>query len=363
MHSLAECREVDVSVFETGVPLETDLYYEAKGNLVLLCPAADVDAEMLELIHRHAGFNDRLFVKNEAYEPLLRRSRRQRAERTRAEFLTQYGTMHMQSNALFQRTIQTGALSKASTDAVSREVVTTLEKTGLSPIIEGINRSRGADEYLYAHSVNVSLLNGLMGKWLGLTPTEVKALADIGLLHDIGKIRIPPQIVNKPGKLTEGEFRVMKMHAVCSYDIARAAGGYSEAVLAGIRSHHEKVNGSGYPDNLESGEIPLFARICAISDLYDAMIAARAYKEAASPFNVLAEFAKSRFAYLDIALVEVFLDRIPYELAGQKVKMSDGSVGLVEYVDRYDFAHPIVSVGGRVFTTDGDVTCVALVQE
>lgn len=149
------------------------------------------------------------------------------------------------------------------------------------------------DENLQRHSLNVAFTNGVIGQWLKLPEPVIKKLVCAGLVHDIGKTKIPEEILNAPRRLTEEEFEIIKAHPVYSYELLWD--NVDEDIRLAARHHHERLDGKGYPDQIAGDEISLLARITAISDVYDAMISQRSYKESMIPFDVLEKFKRANF--------------------------------------------------------------------
>ena len=143
-----------------------------------------------------------------------------------------------------------------------------------------------------AHSWRVALYSQLMSEAAGLDRDEVLRLMYAAVLHDIGKIDIPHRILAKPGRLSEAEFEIIKTHTILGYDRLRRMGETDSNTLALVRSHHERLDGSGYPDGLSGGDIPIAARCFAVIDTFDAMTSIRPYRprvEDAAPEKALAE--------------------------------------------------------------------------
>ena len=133
------------------------------------------------------------------------------------------------------------------------------------------------------HSVAVCALMIALGKQMGMSKAQVAEAGMAGLLHDLGKAVMPVDILNKPGKLTEDEFSIMKSHSVKGYEILLEGGQAKPSALDVTLHHHEKINGLGYPHNLVGENISVFARMAAICDVYDAITSSRPYKEGGSP--------------------------------------------------------------------------------
>jgi len=243
--------------------------------------------------------------------------------------------------------------------SVSAELSNRLEVTSPSVILSLINALAPVDEYLQRHCVNVSLLNGLIGQWLGLEKKEIDKLVLVGLLHDCGKALVPSQVLTVPRKLTIIEFEVIKMHSVYSYDLLTD---FPQSVRQGARYHHEKVNGKGYPNHLTNEDIPWEARITAISDIYDAMVSQRAYKDPRSPFSIMAMLSRLRDSEVDGRLVDVFIKSMPEELMDKPVVMSDGSTGVLRSYDPDDIEYPMIEVGGRIIKSDEQYHCIAMLN-
>jgi len=134
------------------------------------------------------------------------------------------------------------------------------------------------DPYTAGHSYRVTVMALRLGEAMGLSAEQLRALAQAGLVHDVGKLRVPDHILNKPGPLTQQERRIIEEHPVTGYEMCSRLGFMPEE-LAIIRHHHERWDGTGYPDGLKGEEIPLLARILAVADVYDALTSRRAYRE------------------------------------------------------------------------------------
>lgn len=191
-----------------------------------------------------------------------------------------------------------------------------------------ITRMREKDTYLLEHSINVSILISIFAKHLGFEKDLIEELATGALLHDIGKIQIPDEILNKPGKLTEQEYKVIQDHALFSKQILEKAGLTGIPVdIAGF--HHERLDGSGYPFGKPANEISQYVRMASIVDVYDALTAERVYKAGMEPikaFKILKDGCPDSF---DGELLTKFIQCIGIHPVGTLVKLSSQKVGLV----------------------------------
>ena len=248
-------------------------------------------------------------------------------------------------------------LSLAELSTVSEELSRTVEATAPSVIIDLVSALASADEYLQRHCVNVGMLNGLFGKWMGVEKGIVDTLVLVGLLHDCGKAPIPNKIWGMPRPLTIVEFEVVKTHPVYTGNLMS---GFPDSVRQAARGHHEKINGRGYPEGLSGTGIPYMARISAVSDIYDAMVSKRSYKNPNSPFKILAIIDSLRDTELDGELVDVFIHNMSDEMVGKLVSLSDERIGRVLSVDFQNLEFPVVDVDGEVIQTSRDLSCVSL---
>lgn len=168
------------------------------------------------------------------------------------------------------------------------------------------------DEYTRGHSQRVSELSLMIGERMGLGHEALEELRIGTILHDIGKIGVPDAILNKRGGLTDEEFMVMRQHPVIGYEICRPLM-LTEGILMIIRNHHEKLDGSGYPDGLKGGELPLSLRIVCVVDAFDAMSSRRPYRGVMDPMHVQAELSKGAGTQFDPVIVEVLRELLPSE--------------------------------------------------
>lgn len=178
------------------------------------------------------------------------------------------------------------------------------------------------DSYTHGHSIRVAEYCLILGKELGLSEVLLLELELSALLHDIGKIGIPDTVLLKPDRLTKAEFEIMKSHPVRSAKVLEKIS-LLKNLIPGIRHHHERIDGMGYPDGLRGKEIPIFARIILIADTYDAMTSTRPYRLALSKETAFAELRKFSGSQFDSEFVEKFIDAI----LRSKSQFSQNSVG------------------------------------
>jgi len=199
-------------------------------------------------------------------------------------------------------------------------------------------------EYLFRHSVNVAFLAGMIGKWLHWSETQIQQLVVAGMLHDIGKMRIPVDILDKPNRLLPEEMDVMKQHPVLGYEILQEVAVLDETIKQGILQHHERFDKSGYPAALPKSDISQIAKVIAVADVYDAMISIRVYRKAMSPIAVMHEIYNQMFVKLDLRICSMFIQYAKQALIGSLVKLSNGLVAKIIYLHSDGFMEPIVQI-------------------
>ncbi|QFR48525.1 HD-GYP domain-containing protein [Sulfurimonas lithotrophica] len=159
------------------------------------------------------------------------------------------------------------------------------------------------DYYTHTHSINVSIYALSLGNFLSLSTKELEELGEAALLHDLGKSKIDSNIINKKGSLTIQEFKIMKKHPSFGVSIGLKLGIKNKNILEGIKYHHEKMDGSGYPNGLYNDEIPLYAKIICICDIFDALTSQRSYKQAMTSYEALKLMKVEMNRHIDLKLL------------------------------------------------------------
>ncbi|NVD06555.1 HD-GYP domain-containing protein [Vibrio sp. JPW-9-11-11] len=198
-----------------------------------------------------------------------------------------------------------------------------------SDAMQCVSALRNKDEYLLEHSVNVATLLVTFGKHLGLPKETLKQMAIGGIIHDVGKTKVDDKVLHKPARLTPEEFEHMKLHQVFAKEIIKPIRGLSAVSRDVCLMHHEKLDGTGYPNGLTAEQMPIHGRMSCIVDIYDALTADRCYKQgmsSAEAFKILLSLTPN---HLDKELVYKFINCIGIFPVGALVELSDGKVGIV----------------------------------
>lgn len=219
-----------------------------------------------------------------------------------------------------------------------------------------------SDEYTFKHSVDVATMAMIIGKKYGLEDKELRELGIAGLLHDVGKTRIPKEILNKAGRLTEEEFALMKQHTLFGFEILKKRNQFSEAIMRGVLQHHEKINGKGYPLGVSADKIHCYARIISVADVYDALVTERPYKSAFSKRDAV-EMIMAMTGELDIDAMKSFLGSVILYPVDSIVQLSNGEKAkVVENNTEYVLRPKVVGLkSGKLYNLAEDVKCASII--
>ncbi|MGP1716394.1 MAG: HD-GYP domain-containing protein [Methylophilus sp.] len=230
-----------------------------------------------------------------------------------------------------------------------------IEAASVMPLVEEISASvsrnthalislvrlKTADDYTYMHSIAVSALMTNLAKELKLSEVEVKQAGLAGLMHDMGKAEVPLQILNKPGSLTDNEFDVIRQHPQIGHDMLLKANITDAVTLDVCLHHHEKVDGSGYPERLSGDNLSIYARMGAICDVYDALTSTRAYKPGWEPGIALKRMA-SWNGHFDPVVLEAFVKSMGIYPIGTVVMLKSGRLAVVVRQSPDSLLRPVV---------------------
>ena len=206
-----------------------------------------------------------------------------------------------------------------------------------------LHNLRSSDDSVYSHSLNVAMISRILGKWLKWNSSDLDSLVIAGLLHDIGKILIPSEILNKEGKLTDEEFEQIRWHPRSGYDLIKDLKVDSRIKKAALQ-HHERCDGSGYPMQVSEIMLDDFAMVVAIADVYDAMTAARKYRAPLCPFQVIREFERDGYHKYKTEFLLTFLRHIATTYQNNRVILSDGQAAKIILLNQNTLSEPLVQL-------------------
>ena len=353
---------ISIYYLREGLVLTDDIF-NYNGKLLLVSRGTVMTKQLIEHLMKFNKVERNIRVSAKLHQELIEQGIPEQFTQKYLEDNIGYTEVKDETKKMIDEIESTNSISHTQTDEITNLLLDKVWTVAPALLFQCINGGNEIDEYLYRHSANVGLINGLMGKWLNLEKSDVDALVLLGLVHDVGKVKVDQEILNSPRKLTDAEFAIVKSHSKFSYDMLTVDKLFEDRVCLGALYHHERMNGTGYPNALTADDIPVFARITSIADIYDAMVSKRVYKQAQSPFTVLLNLQQGSFAGLDIRLVNVFMTYMPFELIDKPVLLSNGSVGIVKHIDMTNLEFPMVQIGEEIIFTSPDLHCVSMVAD
>ena len=217
---------------------------------------------------------------------------------------------------------------------------------GKISILDMLQNMRDYDDDTYAHSLNVGLICNVLAGWLKLNDEEIELATACGLFHDIGKLKVPPEVIRKPSRLSMEEYLQVREHTVEGYKILREQKMNAHMQNAALM-HHERMDGTGYPLNLKGNQIDRYASLVAIADVYDAMTSKRVYRAALCPFTVIEIFEQEGFQRYDTEFLLPFLDHVVNTYLQNRCELSDGRIGTIVYINKDQLSRPTVDCDGQ----------------
>ena len=254
----------------------------------------------------------------------------------------------------FSRVISDRSYTIDTQDLVESIAPLFVAKKTITEILDMISQMHTMDDSVYAHSINVAVICRVIGRWLHLEKNDLDVLTCCGLFHDIGKLSIPDEVLNKPGKLTDEEFALIKSHPKAGYELLRNQN-VDLRIKQSALMHHERYDGSGYPMGLTSDMLADEAMIVAIADVYDAMTATRSYRAQLCPFEVIAKFEQEGFQKYHTKYIYVFLNNIANTYQNNRVMLNDGRACKIVMLNQNTLSRPIVQLD--------DESCIDLSTE
>lgn len=252
--------------------------------------------------------------------------------------------------------VQIGKLHEALTNALTAEQPFDADAllTGTLGLVEDAKNIAGVFDMLhcmreydgstFAHCINVALICNVAAKWMGMSVEEIRTASACGLFHDIGKLRIPKSILDKPDKLTPDEYDVIKTHPVSGYKLLLKQKA-EPAVCNAALMHHERCDGTGYPLGLKGDKIDRFAKLVSIADVYDAMTASRVYRGPLCPFTVIELFEREGLQQYDPQYIMTFLENVVNTYILNRCRLNNGQEGDIIYINREKLSRPMIQCG------------------
>lgn len=247
-----------------------------------------------------------------------------------------------------------------TTDSIANDLLDAIDSNNAIAI--DIGELKTSDEYTFKHSVDVATISMVLAKQQGLSRKEIYDIGVAGLLHDVGKTKVPTSILNKPGRLDDNEFEVMKQHSVFGYRMLKDQPEFNKEICLAVLQHHEKINGRGYPLGANEEQITPYAKILSVADIYDALVTERPYKQAFSQRDAV-EMIMSMTGELDMTAMKSFLESMILYPVGCIVDLSNGEKAKVVKNNPHYILRPVV-VGlqtGNVYDLGEDLNCASII--
>ncbi|MFV0516051.1 MAG: HD-GYP domain-containing protein [Aminipila sp.] len=199
-------------------------------------------------------------------------------------------------------------------------------------------------DLVYTHSINVGMIAGQLGRWLGFSEADVQLLTTCGLFHDIGKLLIPREIVEKPGKLTDVEYKIIQTHTIKGYELLEQFDSLDDRIKKVALFHHERCDGTGYPMNFNCEQLDSFSKIIAIADTYEAMTSERSYRSPICPFTVATYFEEEGLKKYEPKYVLKFIDKMLVSYLHSKVVLNTNQLATVIMINKSQKSKPLVAL-------------------
>ena len=330
-----------------GMTLAEDVY---KGTQLLIQKGTVVDNEVLNILRYSSIVSVAVYGMdmNRKNEPDIEIPQQTHSEKVRkSESFKIFEEQFQESTEEFTYTLTDIATKNNDVDidglfASANEIMA--GETNTYHLMDILSNIRYFDDSTYAHSLNVALLANIFGRWLHMNDHDLKVLTVAGMLHDIGKVLMPPEIIKKPEPLTPEEYDIIKTHPFKGYQLLKQKN-VDENICRAALLHHEKCDGSGYPIGMTREKISEVAKIITIVDIYEAMTANRCYRAGLCPFDVIKMFEDEGFTKYDPKYLVPFLHGISDTYLHNTVLLNDGRKGEIIMTNKNLVSRPSIMAG------------------
>lgn len=263
--------------------------------------------------------------------------------------------------SVMNEVIEGGAL--LDIDKLMKRTLHFLDSNAVSAnIFDMLHCMRTYEDDTYAHGMNVALICNVLARWLRMTEDQIHIATIGGLLHDVGKTKIPDSIMKKPGSLSNQEYAVIKTHPREGYRILQNSQ-LNVDIMNAVLLHHERCDGSGYPFGFTDEKINTYAKLVAIADVYDSMTSARIHRSPLCPFTAISLFESEGLQKYDAHFILTFLENIVNTYLLNKVRLSNGQTGTIVFINKNKLSAPTIQTdsGFLDLSANPDITIEALI--
>ena len=325
----------DTVVLSAGTELTT--------GLIMNLQAMDIDfvfvegeEETIEIdpdyLHGESGSGDVL----ESPQPVVKAEKREVSRQEKFEIAVQY------YRAMYEDVSNGGTVNHLEVFEIIKDLVQEFYK--YDDIFSVLKKMKSGEDYEFTHTTSMSIISVLLAKWLKLPHQKIYSLAQAAYLSDIGKAMLPADLLYKTGPLSIDEQMMLQSHVMMTQDILERSGGFGGEIIHIAATHHERLNGSGYPYKMEKDGINQLTRIVAVADTYHALLSKRPYREAYSIFEATEMLWNMSYNELDPSVIERLVKFITSFWVGGEVILSNGMKGEVIMANQYDKFRPLVKV-------------------
>jgi len=310
--------------------LDSDIFPHMNGGMPLLRKGAKVSKEYLDnLISRgvegiYTSVNSSLVRKLAEERDFVKRANPPITNELKGKAI---GSLSDLFSAAAGSEVHDSARVVGEVEAVVDQLVTSIGSD--RGTLVNISNLKSYDEYTYHHSLSVAVLSIAIGQYIGLDYRELNELGKCAMMHDIGKRAVPIEIIHKTSRLNDEEFTTIKGHSPLGYNYLLKENIGDEKLRKGVLCHHEKIDGTGYPHHLKGNEIPLWAKVISVADVYDALTSNRPYRQPMQPSEAIEFVMGGVGSAFDFDIVSAFVEKVELYPAGSYIELSDGRTALV----------------------------------
>lgn len=353
-------RPISIRQLNEGMVVQDNIY-DSGGDRLLLHAGNTLDADQIDRMKRLNGGSDTIYVTGRMYNAIVSKRPNIKIEkREDVENTTGYASALTRVLRLYDDIAVNNKVSRDKFLGVADDLSQLVKTTSPGITMSLINTIVPGDDFVQRHLINVALLNGLLGLWLGLPDEQIDKLVLVGLMHDCGLALMPPNVLRAPRQFTRIESEVIKMHTIRTNELLAS---FDDDIRLTAGTHHERIDGSGYPDGISGDAVTGATRITTISDIYEAIVSVRAHREPKSPFFAMSLFGDIAPEQIDSNVVNTLIENLPPLLMGKPVTMSDGTIGIIQEIDPKDIEYPIVEVSGHEIKTNSKLHCVSMYND